>query len=176
MTEERGGIIQLSWDDVMEFCKRIALRLDKEYSPDFIIGIALGGVIPAAILASILRVEFHPVKITRRRKNIVMRSVPQLVTPMPDEVSGKRVLIVDDTVKSGDTILLAVREAQKKGAKKVKSCALWVQPDGFHPTYYCIESDGVVMLPWNEEVLVGGKFVLHPEYQAAIDAMYNPIR
>ncbi|HHV79845.1 MAG TPA: phosphoribosyltransferase [Firmicutes bacterium] len=168
MEDRKEHIIQVSWDDIMEFCRGLALTLDKEYSPDLILGIAMGGVIPAAIIAMALRTDFYPIKITRRRKNLLMSSKPHLLTPLPEEISGRRVLIVDDVAVTGETILLALKEAQKKGARKVKTCAFHIQPGGFRPTYWGIESDGVVILPWNEEVIVGGTFVLHPDYEAAI--------
>ena len=166
--DQDRGIIQVSWDDVMEICKHLALEISREFDPDIVIGIAKGGVIPAAIIASILRKDFYPIRISRRKKDVVVRDRPEVSVPITGEVEGKRVLIVDEVSQTGETLRLAVREAQKLGAKKVKTATLYARRSEWKPNWFGFESDAVIIQPWDYEVLSGGKFIIHPEYEQAI--------
>lgn len=165
----REDIIQLSWDDIMEMCRDLSLKVQKEFDPDIIVGIAKAGVIPAVIIASILRRDFYPVKISRRRKDIVVKERPELMVPFTDEVAGKNVLIVDEMSATGETLRLAKREAEKKGARRVRTLTLYVRSDSYMPNYFALQSDALIIQPWDYEVLDRGKFIVHPEYQAELD-------
>ncbi len=160
-----GDIIQLSWDDVMEICKELAVAIDGEFNPEIVVGIARGGLIPATIIASILRKDMYPVALSRRMKGVIVREKPEVLVPMSDEVEGKRVLIVDERSETGETLRLTVREAQKKGAKKVRTAAVFSRPNAWKPTYCGFESDAVVIQPWDYELIVGGRFIVNPDYE-----------
>ena len=58
--------LDLSWEMFGELCRALALRVARQYDPDLVVGIARAGVIPGAVIASILRVDFHSMKISRR--------------------------------------------------------------------------------------------------------------
>jgi uncharacterized protein len=166
-----NDIIQLSWGDVMDMCRDLAMKVQEEFDPDIIVGIAKGGVIPGAILASILRRDFYPIRISRRKKDIVVRERPDFIVPLTDEVQNKSVLIVDEISVTGETLRMAKREAEKKGARKVKTLALYVHSDSYRPNWYALESDALIIQPWDYEVLDKGKFIVHPEYQEQIDKL-----
>ncbi len=165
---DHKGIVQLSWGDIMEMCRDLAIAVSEDFDPDMIVGIAKGGVIPAAILASILRKDFYPIRISRRHRDIVVKDKPDLLVPLTEEVSGKRVLIVDEISLTGETLRMARREAEKLGARKVRTLTLYVHSDSYRPNYYALESDALLIQPWDYEVLEKGRFVIHPEYDEAI--------
>ena len=153
----------------MEICREIALAAKEDFDPNMVVGIAKGGVIPAAIISSMLRVEFFPMRLSRRQQDVVVWDRPRILVPVAEEVRGKRVLIVDEAARSGETLRLAAGEAKKKGARRVKTASLFVQSHSWHPTWYAFENDGTVILPWDFEILEDGKFVIHPEYQESLD-------
>ncbi|MEW6524510.1 MAG: phosphoribosyltransferase family protein [Bacillota bacterium] len=167
--DEHSEVIQLSWDDVMDMCRELATAIKSEFDPDVVVGIAKGGVIPAVIIASMLRVDFFPARFSRRQRDMVVREKPEVLVPLTDDVRNRRVLIVDSVSATGETLRLAVGEAKKKGARKVKTAALYVHPTSWRPTWYALESDALVIEPWDFEVLNQGKFVMHPEYEAALE-------
>ncbi len=164
-------IVQLSWDDIMEMCRELAVRVKAEFDPDIIVGIAKAGVIPAVILASMLRVDFFPVKLSRRKKDIVVRDRPDIIVPMTENVAGKRVVIVDEISDTGETLRLAKREAEKKGARKVRTLTLYVHSESYRPTWYALETAALIIQPWDYEVLENGQFVVHPDYQARLERL-----
>jgi len=166
-----GDILRLTWDDVMELCKELALAIHEEFNPDLIVGVAKGGVIPGVIISSLLRKDFVPVSLSRRHRDRVVHSLPQVLVPLSPEVEGHSVLIVDETSATGETFQMAVREAQRKGARRVKTAALYVPRAGYMPNWFALQTDALVMKPWDFEVLENGRFVIRKEYLVQIDRM-----
>jgi hypoxanthine phosphoribosyltransferase len=78
---------------------------------------------------------------------------------------------VDEISVTGETLRMAKREAEKKGARKVKTLTLYVHSDSYRPNWYALESDALIIQPWDYEVLDKGKFIVHPEYQEQIDKL-----
>src|SRR3989449_4147920 len=59
------GVLEVDWPFFGELCRALALKIFREYDPDVVIGIAKAGVIPGAVVASILQRDFASVAITR---------------------------------------------------------------------------------------------------------------
>lgn len=75
---------------------------------DIIVAIADGGVVPAGILNQRLKVKLEVLRINLRDSNHrPIYDKPKLLSPIDFDVKGKRVLLVDDRIKSGATINLA---------------------------------------------------------------------
>lgn len=166
-----GGVLRLTWDEIMQMCRSLAEKIDRDYDPDIVVGIAKGGVIPAAILASMMRRDFYPVRLSRRKRDVVVLQKPVWVVPMSEDVHGKAVLIVDEISATGETLREAHKEASRLGARRVRTCTLYVHTDSFRPTYYALESDALIIQPWDFEVLDRGRWVIHPDYQEEIDLL-----
>ncbi|PYO93896.1 MAG: hypothetical protein DMD60_15060 [Gemmatimonadetes bacterium] len=49
------GVLEVDWPFFGEMCRALALKIFREYDPDLVIGIARAGVIPGAVVASILQ-------------------------------------------------------------------------------------------------------------------------
>ena len=99
--------IEVDWAMFGELCRALALKVAREYDPEVIVGIARAGVIPGAVIASILRLDFYSMKISRRSGDDI-RERPAILSAAPREAEGRRVLIVDEITTSGDTLRLAV--------------------------------------------------------------------
>src|SRR5438105_15923231 len=59
------GVLEVDWPFFGEMCRALALKIFREYDPDVVIDIARAGVIPGAVVASILQREFASMPITR---------------------------------------------------------------------------------------------------------------
>ncbi|MGH7464796.1 MAG: phosphoribosyltransferase, partial [Longimicrobiales bacterium] len=58
--------LELSWEFFGELCRVLALKVATDgFKPDIVVGIAKAGVIPGAVVASILRCDFYSLKISR---------------------------------------------------------------------------------------------------------------
>ncbi len=166
-----GEVLRLTWDDVMDVCKDMAVAINAEFNPDLVIGIARGGLIPAVIIASMLRKDFIPISLSRRHRDRVIHSVPQVFVPITTCLDGHSVLIVDETCQTGETFQISMREAQQKGARRVKTAALYISRAGYMPNWYGFETDALTVKPWDFEVLEDGKFVIRKEYLAQMDRL-----
>jgi xanthine phosphoribosyltransferase len=99
-----------SFAEVLECFRTIAI--DETF--DLIVAIANGGIIPAGILAqrfdggSGRGPAVRVLRINLRDENQRPRyDAPRLLSPIDFEFVGKRILLVDDRIKSGSTIRLA---------------------------------------------------------------------
>ncbi len=162
------GVTEITWARFGELCKELALAV-APYDPEVVIGIAKGGVLPAAVLASLLRREFYPIRLSRRHDDRIVRDQPAILTRMPAAVGAKRVLLVDEITVSGDTLRLAAQEALQLGAAAVKTATLFVHGESQRPDYFVLETDDLILNPWDYEVLQDGQFSVNPEYQKELD-------
>lgn len=91
-----------------------AIEIDETF--DMIVAIANGGIVPAGILNQRLGIEVHLLKINFKDEFQKPRyDAPQLLKPIDFEFKNKKILLVDDRIKSGSTIKLA-RELLKESA------------------------------------------------------------
>jgi len=153
------GVLEVDWPFFGEMCRALALKIFREYDPDVVIGIAKAGVIPGAVVASILQRDFASVAITRAEAG----ARPVVIAGPPRIVTGRRVLIVDETCDTGATMklaLAAVRELQPAAVKTAVS----FRTGEFKPDFYALETGNFIILPWDREVIIDGEIVMRPDY------------
>ena len=148
---------KIDWQEYSRLCKLIAERAKLDFQPEEIVGIARGGVIVGATIASLLKIDFFPIKFSRRVSEQVVRKHPKLLVPPTAHLETKRVLLVDDFCKTGETIRSALREINKLKPNIVASAVL-VRAGQFQPDYYAIYSGGGVIFPWEESPRLGQEF------------------
>lgn len=166
----RSGVRQISWEDFSALASRLA-ELVEPYRPQVILGIARAGLFPATFVACSLRLEFFPIRLTRRLHDQVLYEQPVWKVAVPQEIAGKRVAIIDEIADSGRTLALAAENARALGAELIISASLvchsWANPV---PLVYSLMTDEFVIFPWVKQVLVGGKWIPHPEIVAGLKA------
>jgi hypoxanthine phosphoribosyltransferase len=161
---EHEGELYISWEQFDALCRALAIMAGG-YDPQVIVGIAKGGVLPATVVASLLRREFYPIRLSRRYNDRVVRETPDVLLGPPPAISGQRVLLVDDFVTTGETLDLARGACLAQGAAEIRTACLCAHSFSRHPEYVALVSDALVIFPWDREVLEGGRFVPHPEYK-----------
>ncbi len=167
-----AGVLSITWDDVARICRRLTEEIEPALHPEVIVGIAKGGAIPGAIIASMLRRDFFPVRITRREADVVTRENPALVARIPAEVvRGKRVLVADDIAVTGATLRVAVDECWAQGATEVKTAALYRHSYGVRPDWCGLETDDLVVQPWDVMVFSEGRWRVNREYSDELTRM-----
>ncbi len=153
------GVLQVDWAFFGELCRALALKIFREYDPDLVIGIARAGVIPGAVVASILQRDFASMAITRGERG----SRPVVIAGPPRIVTGRRVLIVDETCDSGDTMKLALAAVRDLRPAEVRS-AVSFMTGGYRPDFYALQTENFIILPWDREIIVDGEIVMRPDY------------
>jgi hypoxanthine phosphoribosyltransferase len=154
------GVLQVDWPFFGELCRALALKVFREYDPEVVIGIAKAGVIPGAVVASILQRDFASIAITRD----VPGASPAVIAGPPRLVTGKRVLIVDETCESGSTMKLALAAVRDLKPAEVKT-AVSFKTGAYKPDFYALENENFIILPWDLEVIVNGEIVVRPDYR-----------
>lgn len=149
----RQKVQELSWAEFDRQVQSLA-RHAAAFKPEAVVGIAHGGVFVGGAVASALKAEFFPVRLTRRSRDSETRTPSGLSDEMPKELSKKRVLVVDDICSSGDSLEMAVRLAKSAGASKVKTAALVTRPNGARPDYTAFVSSTFYVFPWDYQAVV----------------------
>ena len=123
--------------------------LEDGFKPDLIVAILRGGYFPAKVLDELfggLNLKTVEIKFYR---NIDRKEKPKIVQPLYGYVKRKKVLLVDDVTDTGETLTLAVKHLNQKGALKVKTATIhkkvWSK---IKPDYYVYEVDWWVVYPW----------------------------
>lgn len=156
-------VLEVDWPFFGEMCRGLALRIAADYDPELVLGIAKAGVIPGAVVASILGRDFASMAITRTRDELR----PTLVTEPPPSVVGRRVLIVDETCDSGETLKLALSSVRKLRPAEVRT-AVSFKTGAYAPDYHGLATESAIILPWDREVIVDGELVTRPEYRRVL--------
>jgi uncharacterized protein len=155
-------VLEIDWTFFGELCRGLALRVASTFDPEIVVGIAKAGVIPGVVVASILQRDFTSMAVTRSRADVR----PTLVTaPPPTSVNGRRVLIVDETCDSGDTLKLALATVKALRPAEVRT-AVSFRTGPYEPDFYALATENAIILPWDREVVIGGELVMRPDYAA----------
>lgn len=157
------GVMEVDWPFFGELCRGLALKVWRDYEPDLVVGIANAGVIPAAVIAGILRVDFASVALTRRREG----EAPSLISRPTLSPRGHRVLLVDETCDSGDTMRLAASVMREEGAGEVRTAVSFRTAD-YRPDYWALQTPDFIILPWDRWIIQDGELVVRPDYAAAL--------
>ena len=160
------GVLEIEWPFFGELSRGLALKVARSYDPEIVIGIATAGVIPGAVIAAILGREFHSLVVSRKYKASRAREAPEVFGSAPAEVRGHRVLIVDETCDSGDTLHLAVSAVLEAGASEVRT-AVAFRTGEYAPDFHAIATESTIILPWDREILIDGELRPNPLYANA---------
>ena len=146
----RKSIRELAWGEFDRHVQTLARTLSKTFRPDVVVGLVHGGVFVGGALASALKAEFIPLRVTARSRDSGARASEDL----PPEVANKRVLVVDDVASSGDSLVFAGKLARAQGVKQLKSASLIARPGRFEPDFVAITSDEFFVFPWDYQDVV----------------------
>lgn len=117
-----------------------ALDLDPDF--DLIIAIGRGGVAPAALVADIIKRPVETLTINYRDdSHQPQHEHPVALDDPAFEVSGKKILIVDDVSRSGQTLELAKQILNR--AKTIKTLVINGQAD------YSAFDEDCFRFPWH---------------------------
>jgi len=170
-----GEFLELDWEMFGELCRALAMRVARDYRPEVVVGVARAGVIPAAIIASLLRIDFHAISISRRMglhgadDDVDVPALPQVFSQVPRNVQGRRVLLADEITTSGDTLRLGIAALREAQPAQVRTATTFVRPRGYRPDYHALETDATVIFPWDVKVFDGESWVINPRYRELLE-------
>jgi len=161
-------VFHVDWPLFGELSRALALKVSRDFAPDMVVGIATAGVVPGAVVAAMLDRPFRSMIVSRRYRAETIRETPAVLGAAPAEARGHKVLVVDETCDSGDTMRLAVAALVNAGATEVRTAVSFRTGD-YEPNYAALETAATIVLPWDREILVNGALVPNPKYDGRID-------
>jgi len=166
----RFGVRSIAWSDFAALAAHLAELLEP-FHPQLILGVARAGLFPATAVACSLRRELFPIRLSRRLNDEIVSEQPVWKVPVPLEVRGRIVAVVDEIADSGRTLGMVAERCQALNAAQVVTATLvshsWADP---YPQVTALASDAFVIFPWDQQVLVDGRWVTHPEIVAGLRA------
>ncbi len=144
----------LTWDDIEDNCKKLAYLIkNSDFKPEIIVGIQRGGSITAVLLSHLLNIEdFCTIGIRSTKSDDIhaQRVKPIIYDSFSLQlVSGKRVLLTDDIIDTGITLIEAKKELLRYGSKEVKSATIVCAPaSNGKVDFFGKEVKPWVVFPW----------------------------
>jgi len=131
----------MNWKILTKELKELSNKIS--YTPDIIVGITRGGLIPARILSTNLNVKdmfcISVKKFNEERK---------VLTQILDNINNKNVLLVEDMLETGKSLIVAKKYLESKGAI-VKTCCLYTMDiSEITPDFYLNKINKVESFPW----------------------------
>lgn len=134
----------VEWNDIVNWAWELAEKIRLSgYKPDVIVALARGGYVPARLLCDFLDVENllslqsqHWTEAAKKEERAIIKF------PYKLDLSGLKVLIVDDICDTGESLILAKNFIQEnwKPAELRIATLQWISPVAkIKPDYYTIE-------------------------------------
>jgi len=156
---EVGGVkyLQLSWKDVEELVESLGEKVLAEYDPDVVVGILRGGMTVAHLLSDVLGLRIiYPIGCSSY-VDVAKRFKVNVYSPLAlRDLSGKRVLLVDDVADEGLTLKAVIeQEISPKNPLEIKVATLHMKPwCKFKPDYFIQLTDAWIVYPWERREVV----------------------
>lgn len=152
------GVVNISWRDVEDDTLRIIAQMRADnFEPDAIVSIARSGLIPASLIAYtlgnkqlyVIKVDFSKTQKSGQDQDLMDR--PIITQELSANISGLKILVVDEMAVSGSTLRLVSKYMDIKNPAEVKYAVLYKQPWAeFSPDYCGREIEQWPLYPWKE--------------------------
>jgi uncharacterized protein len=139
-----------SWRQIYRMLLSQSLSIRRSgFCPDIIVGVSRGGWLPARVLSDLLENMNLANAKAESYTGIAAGGEPSLTQSVSVDVTGKRVIVVDEVVDSGRSIRLVTDHVAALGAREVKTAALFLKSGcPFKPDFNVAETDAWVVFPW----------------------------
>lgn len=145
----------VSWEEIVDWSMRLAENIRASgWRPDVVVAVARGGYVPARLLCDFLEVtdllsvqSQHWVEAAKMADKAILRY------PYKLDMSGHKVLLVDDIVDTGESLMLAREYIMREWRPQELRIATlqWISPVAkIKPDYFLIEVKDWVWFqyPW----------------------------
>lgn len=146
--------VHISWSRLEKLAARLVRMIKASgFSPDYVVGITMGGLIPLALVAEGLKVKNVAMvsarsydEKTKKRGKLVISHVPRLTA------RGKKILLVDEIADTGETFKVVSSILKERcGATHIKTAAIVVNTTRCKtvPDFSVLNVDKWVVFPWD---------------------------
>lgn len=143
----------VQWSDIHESVKRVANSIkNHDFTPDYVVAIARGGVVPARLLCDELHLKnFISIKANHWGITATKGGKAELKHGTSVNLECKKLLLVDDITDTGESMRICKEYLDSLKPEEVKTVALYhLNGSSFTPDYYGKEEEWKWMIwPWN---------------------------
>ncbi len=142
----------VSWGEAYRLARILSRQIKSSgFKPDLVIGIARGGLVPARIVCDfLLQKDLATIKVEHWGIAATLGKA-EIKFPLPVDIKGKKILIVDDVADTGDTFSVIMDYIEKKNPLEVKTAVLHYKTcSTCAPDYWAEKQDDWkwIIYPW----------------------------
>ncbi len=129
----------ISFNKVLRLSRILARKIKASgYMPDLIVTIGRGGYVPGRLISDFLLFnDLTSMKIEHYTRAADMREVARIKFPIPVDITGKKILVIDDVTDTGETLNLALDYILNLKPESVRTAVLQHKTcSGFMPDFY----------------------------------------
>ncbi|MFH1182521.1 MAG: phosphoribosyltransferase family protein [Candidatus Woesearchaeota archaeon] len=132
----------MNWDELQNYVAKICSRID--FKPEIIVAVARGGVIPGVMIAEKFGIkDMYSVAVKKQEGK------RKIMTKIMDDLHGKKILLVEDAIDTGKSMLAVKKYLESEGAS-VKTAALFIKGSTAIMPDYMLETSPDIIFPWGE--------------------------
>jgi hypoxanthine phosphoribosyltransferase len=143
----------LTWDRFLRISEKTADKMNlAKYRPDFIVSLARGGWVFGRVLCDYLNVsDLVSLKVEHWGMTATPDGEAKIKYPINIDLTGRKVLIVDDISDTGKSLKVATEYIKKMNPADIKTTTLfYLTGSSFKPDFYGEEMTWRwVVFPWN---------------------------
>lgn len=140
-----------TWNKIYDSLLNQSQKIQKQTEKiDLILGISKGGLIPARILADFLQVsEIITIQVKFYIGIAQTHDKPIIIQPLTVNLSGKKILVVDDIADTGKSLKIVIEHLESLGITEIKTATLYLNNRSvIKPDFYEEITDKWVVFPW----------------------------
>lgn len=131
----------MDWKNFEQEIAALSHKIDAPF--DIIVGVVRGGVVPARMLSSRLGVKkMYCISVEKDGNE------RKVVTEINEDIDGKKILLIEDMLETGQSLVVAKKYLENKGAHVATGCLYTMPISVVHPDYSLGEVEAVVKFPW----------------------------
>lgn len=146
-----------AWNQIYDMLLSQAQKIQNSpFTPDIIVGISRGGLIPARIHADLLEIpELTTVQVQFYVDILQTKREPSLKQALTIQIRGKKVLLVDDIADTGRSLQFATNYLQSQAPLEIKTATLYHKPGSMtKPAFYEKETANWIIFPWDTKEML----------------------
>src|SRR3989338_3448070 len=142
-----------SWEDISTLSEELALKIKASgFAPDYLVGITVGGLIPLGLLAKKFNTNAVVTVSASSYSDANKKMGKPTVWNLPAlDLSGKKVLLIDEIAETGETLEVVKGELiEKCSARLIKTAVLGINKTKctITPDFYVFSEDTWIVFPW----------------------------
>ncbi len=152
---DKINCIVKTWQEMHDIAQKTTDKIkESDFHPDVIIGLSRGGLVPSRVFCDFLHIkDCFTIKVAHWGVTATKDGKAKLTHKLDMDLSGKKVLIVDDITDTGQSMELAKNHISELNPAEIKTATLiHLNNSKYVPDFYGSERDWAwIIFPWNKK-------------------------